>query len=307
MRFTSNDVERVESTWKQFVPSASLNRADPALFRFDWHSEELGATSLVNYRLAAQVSSTAAPEDQILACRVDAPDARLHTADRALDPTRPWISDGEAVHAEWGEDATVRAFVFDRDAAEQAARQMVGDDRLRLEVLDTSPRDAGAAARWEESFHYLERTLPTLEEGDELLRRAFERHALIITLGSFSTTLQESLRRAAQIAPAPAAVRRALAYIDENAHRSITVDDIAAAVHMSTRGLQYAFRRALDSTPAEQLRRARLEGARHDLHSGRGETIAEVARRWGFSHPSRFAAAYRACYGRAPAADRRRG
>lgn len=304
MRFTSRDVQRVESTWKQFVPSASLNRADPARFRFDWHSEEMRGASLVRYALAAQVSSTAEPEDQLLVCRVDAPDVLIRSRHGDLDPSRPWISDGQVIHATWGEEAAVRALVFDRDVAEHTAQRMTGDDSLRLRVLDASPLDAAAAARWEETFTYLERTLADLGDDDDLLRAALERHALTATLESFSTTFQESLHRAGQVRPAPAIVRRALAFIDENAHRAITIDDVAAAVHMSTRGLQYAFRRTIDSTPADHLRRARLDGARREIRDGDDDTVAAIARRWGFSHPSRFAAAYRRCYGHAPGADR---
>jgi transcriptional regulator GlxA family with amidase domain len=122
----------------------------------------------------------------------------------------------------------------------------------------------------------------------------------MMTLSAFPTTISDSLHRPAQRSAAPSAVRRALAYIDENAHRAITVDDIAAASFISTRGLQYAFRRALDITPAEALRRARLAGAHGDLLEGTGPSVGAVARRWGFSNSSRFTAAYRDAYGTAP-------
>lgn len=122
----------------------------------------------------------------------------------------------------------------------------------------------------------------------------------MMTLATFPTTFSEYLDRPAQRAAAPAAVRRALAYIDENAHRAITIDDVAAASFISTRGLQYAFRRALDITPAEALRRARLDGARRDLHAGNGRSVTEISRRWGFSNSSRFSAAYREAYGNTP-------
>lgn len=305
MRFVSHDVESVEHTWKQFVPSASLNRADPARFRFEWRSEQMQRTALVRYTLAAQVSSTAAPEDQILVCRVDAPDALVREGRRDLDPTRPWISDGRAIHATWNETATVRALVFDRGEMQEAARRLSGDDGLLLQVRDAGTVDAAAASRWEATFAYLDRTLPSLGDGDDLLRAALERHALRVTLGCFATTLGDTVRRPAQGRPAPAVVRRALTFIEENAHRAITVDDVAAAVHISTRGLQYAFRRSLDSTPAAHLRRARLDGAHRELRSGSPDTVAEIARRWGFSHPSRFAAAYRRAYGHPPGVLRR--
>ncbi|MFB8190504.1 helix-turn-helix transcriptional regulator [Microbacterium sp. NPDC055988] len=299
MQFTSTDVEQVESTWQQFVPSSSLQDADPRRFRFDWRSEQLASTSLVNYRLAAKVHSKAEPLDQILVCRVDAPDARVWSARDTLTPGAPWISDGTRVEAKWDRSADVRAFVFDRPAAEARARQLTGDDTLKLRTTGLAPHTAIDARRWEAMFAYVDQAL-ALSGSDPLIAAELERHALMMTLSAFPNTFTEAMRRPAQRAGAPVAVRRALAYIDENAHRPITVDDVAAAAYISTRGLQYAFRRALDITPTQALRRARLEGARRDLQSGEGRSVGEVARRWGFTHPTRFASAYRDAFGTPP-------
>ncbi|SDC23421.1 Helix-turn-helix domain-containing protein [Geodermatophilus telluris] len=102
---------------------------------------------------------------------------------------------------------------------------------------------------------------------------------------------------------APAAVRRAVAHIEAHAHLPLRLDEIAAAAGTSARALQYGFRRHLDTTPLGYLRRVRLEGARRELRDAdpaRGDTVAAVARRWGFAKPDRFAAAYRSAYGVPP-------
>ncbi len=148
-------------------------------------------------------------------------------------------------------------------------------------------------------FAYLDQSLAA-GDTDPLLIAELERHALTVTLSAFPTTFTDSLQRPAQRAGAPASVRRALAYIDANAHLAITIDDVAAASYISTRGLQYVFRRALDITPADALRRARLDGAHRDLRDGDGRSVGEIARRWGFSNSSRFTVAYRETYGAAP-------
>ncbi|WP_406840490.1 helix-turn-helix transcriptional regulator [Streptomyces sp. AHU1] len=99
-----------------------------------------------------------------------------------------------------------------------------------------------------------------------------------------------------------ATLRRAVAYIDDHAAEPLTVADIAAAAHVTVRALQYAFRRRLDTTPLAHLRRARLAHAHHELraaHPG-DTTVGHIAARWGFAHPGRFAALYRAAYGRHP-------
>lgn len=104
-------------------------------------------------------------------------------------------------------------------------------------------------------------------------------------------------------AVAPAAVRRAVAYIDANAGRPITVEDIAAASGVKARGLQAAFARHRGTSPTGYLRRVRMERAHRDLQDGdrtRGDTVADVARRWGFGAPGRFAVEYRRIFGRSP-------
>ncbi|MBO9625824.1 MAG: helix-turn-helix transcriptional regulator [Microbacterium sp.] len=304
MQFTSRDVEQVQATWRQFVPSATLQGVDPTRFRFDWRSAQVGSATLVRYDLEARIRSVAAPEDQILVCRVDAADGGVWSGQRDLDPARPWITDGRQVQARWDHGARVTALVFDREKAQARARALTGADDIVLTVSDLSPRSAQTAAQWERMFAYLDASIG--DDTDQLLFAELERHAMLMTLSAFSTSFDEALQSPAQRDPAPRTVRRALAFIDENAHRPITVDDVAAACFISTRGLQYAFRRAIDITPATALRRARLAGAHRELSEAPRRSVTEVARRWGFSHPSRFASAYRDMFGVLPSETVRR-
>ncbi|XVV08678.1 AraC family transcriptional regulator [Actinoplanes sp. CA-131856] len=102
---------------------------------------------------------------------------------------------------------------------------------------------------------------------------------------------------------APATVRRAKAFIDAHAAEPLTLEDVARAAGISVRGLQATFARHGDLTPLGYLRRVRLENAHRDLEAGdraRGDTVAAIARRWGFASPSRFAVDYRKVYGRSP-------
>ncbi|GGL62752.1 hypothetical protein GCM10010129_02960 [Streptomyces fumigatiscleroticus] len=101
----------------------------------------------------------------------------------------------------------------------------------------------------------------------------------------------------------PATVRRAVAYIEDRADQDIAVAEIAAAAHVTVRALQYAFRQHLGTTPLGYLRRVRLSHAHRELLDADprgGTTVTEVAARWGFFHPGRFAALYRDAYGRPP-------
>jgi len=100
-------------------------------------------------------------------------------------------------------------------------------------------------------------------------------------------------------APRPRHLRLAEAYIEAHLDQALTVDDIAAAAGISTRGLQLVFRQYRDTTPLNFWRDARLERAHADLIAGCG-SVTEVALKWGFSHFGRFAQAHAARYGLSP-------
>ncbi|MEU5149185.1 AraC family transcriptional regulator [Streptomyces yangpuensis] len=108
-------------------------------------------------------------------------------------------------------------------------------------------------------------------------------------------------------------LRRALSFIEANAHRDITLADIAASVPVTPRAVQYAFTRHAGTTPLGHLRRVRLARAHADLRSADPAdpsgtaTVAGIAGRWGFAHQGRFAAAYRREYGVPPSVTLRSG
>jgi len=100
----------------------------------------------------------------------------------------------------------------------------------------------------------------------------------------------------------PLTLRRAEAFIDDHAHTDISVSDIARAVHVTPRTLQYTFRRHRDCTPMVYVRRVRLHYAHLDLLLGdrRTTTVGSIAAKWGFVNIGRFALYYREKYGQSP-------
>ena len=105
----------------------------------------------------------------------------------------------------------------------------------------------------------------------------------------------------------PAYVRRADDFMRANAAVSIRMDQVASAAGCSVRTLNAVFRRFRDTTPLAALYRIRFEQVRAELsHSVTGASIGEVSRRFGFTNPGRFAAAYRRRFGKSPAETFRR-
>lgn len=100
----------------------------------------------------------------------------------------------------------------------------------------------------------------------------------------------------------PVLLRRAISYIEANAGNDVALADIAEAVHVTPRAVQYMFRRHLGTTPLQYLRRLRLDHVHRDLlvATQPDQTVTQVAARWGFTHTGRFAVLYRQTFGRSP-------
>lgn len=307
----SSGFEAVEQTWREFVPSARLREPAPdGQAELTWQSASLDGLSVVAYRLAGSVRSVAEPHAQLMACRVATDNGWVGAPRRDFDAGLPWATSGAVAQAAWEGEAVVRGFVFDLEHAQNAARRMSGDDALVLDVIDPAARGAAMGAYWERAHAYVLGTLVTESRGSAphpVIEAELRRHALHATLAAFTTTFTDALDRSSQARPAPLSVRRAISYMETHAPEPITIDDIAEAAGMSTRGLQAAFRRALGTTPTDYLRGVRLAGAHAELIEGGSLPVAEIARRWGFPHASRFAAQYRARYGRTPSDARRHG
>jgi transcriptional regulator GlxA family with amidase domain len=97
------------------------------------------------------------------------------------------------------------------------------------------------------------------------------------------------------------ALRKALELIGDPHAEPVRLEKLSRAVNVSWRTLDYAFREHYGMTPKSYLTAVRLNKARKDLLAAEpGETVEGIAARWGFFHPSRFAARYREQFGELP-------
>jgi AraC-like DNA-binding protein len=147
----------------------------------------------------------------------------------------------------------------------------------------------------------------------DLLLAETARSLAVAALTTFPSTALDVLLGAAPRTPAgsepPAVVRRAMEFMDANAHRTIGPEDTAAAARVGVRALQAAFRRHRDESPTDYLRGVRMERAHAELVAGdptRGDRVGAIAARWGFGNPGRFSVLYRRAYGRSPGETLRR-
>lgn len=198
-----------------------------------------------------------------------------------------------------------------RQLVRDYARRLAGTDAFELRFTDFHPRSAALAEQWFATRRYLTDTIAlTAEEPQSvLIQDALAGLIAASVLTTFPNTLTDYLdRHDARPLGATAAIRRAVVFVDEHLQEPITLADIVGASRLSVRGLQEGFRRYLDETPMGYLRRSRLDAARRDLLASdpTRDSVAGIARRWGFTHVGRFASHYREAFGEAPSVSLRR-
>jgi AraC-like DNA-binding protein len=210
---------------------------------------------------------------------------------------------GTPVPIRW-DRVDVRMVRFPIAAVTRAAGRL-GVDPVDFRFAATAPLSAVHNRHWLSTVEYLERAFdgPEPAIAYPLLRASMLQTLAAVALAVFPNTTMNVDYAAGPGRTAPAAIRRAIAHLDAHAAEPLTLEQVAAAAGVSVRGLQAGFARHRGVSPMAYLRRVRMERAHRDLQAGDrscGDTVAVIARRWGFASPGRFAVEYRKVFGRSP-------
>src|ERR1700752_2365833 len=95
----------------------------------------------------------------------------------------------------------------------------------------------------------------------------------------------------------PSDVKVAIAYMRARLGSPICVADLLTATGAPERTLRKHFRRFLGVSPLAYLRRLRLTATRDALLASSGDSVTEIAVRFGFEHFGRFSSDYRRYFG----------
>jgi AraC-like DNA-binding protein len=178
-----------------------------------------------------------------------------------------------------------------------------GQAPLPIRFTSLQPADEASARLWKNTVAYMVRTVLA---DDAVVTPLIAGHAnrllAAVMLSTFPNTAAPETASSDRTDSRPVLLRRAIEYMDANATNDISLADIAEAIHVTPRAVQYMFRRHLDSTPLQYLRRIRLHYAHLELSAAdrMHDTVTEIAARWGFAHTGRFAVLYRQTYGQSP-------
>ncbi|GAA0316452.1 hypothetical protein GCM10010302_64440 [Streptomyces polychromogenes] len=203
------------------------------------------------------------------------------------------------------EDAAVESLAVPWTAVQAAAHRTGPCSRRPVRFTGLAPLDDAGAGIWRRTADFVRRSLFATDPRPAPLVLAESGRLLAATaLAVFpNDTVPAPADRTEGPDGTSDTLRRAVAFIDDNADRDIGLADIAGSVPVTPRALQYAFARHAGTTPLAYLRRVRLAQVHAELQAADPAgpvTVTEVAARWGFGHAGRFAAAYRAAYGASP-------
>jgi AraC-like DNA-binding protein len=210
------------------------------------------------------------------------------------------------------------SIVLNRSLLMQTAGLTEDQPSSALHFTGTQPASPSLTGHWRSTVEHL-RDILTLHQDaitEPLVISNLARHLAASALATFPNTGVPEPTSADGRDATPAAVRKAVAYIEANAHSDIGLADIAVAARVTPRALRMAFARHDTTSPFGRLRLARLDRAHFDLLAAGSaypgdstdqagtprddSTVATVAARWGFATPANFAAYYHHIYGVSP-------
>ena len=165
------------------------------------------------------------------------------------------------------------------------------------------PVDVPSGRLWKDTVSYVKNSVLANDTmATPLVLGHASRLLAAVTLSTFPNTVTVDPTPYDYTDHKPVLLARAIEFIDAHAANDISLADIAEAVHVTPRAVQYMFRRHLETTPLQYLRRVRLHHAHQELRGTdrMQETVTAIAARWGFVHTGRFAVLYRQTYGQSP-------
>ena len=131
-----------------------------------------------------------------------------------------------------------------------------------------------------------------------ILSSTIKSYLCTVLLGSLNHNFSSAMR-AGSVSVVPRSVKRAEEYMREKCAEAITIEELAKVAECSARSLHAAFKAFRGSTPMRVLRDIRLEAAHQDILNDMG-TVTDIAFKYGFSNPGRFAGQYAQKFGQKP-------
>ena len=220
------------------------------------------------------------------------------------------LPEGELLVPRWHAGCRLIALRVSRNTLEDTLSEALGRPlTTQIEFKPSMVTTRGPARSWMHMFSVFAQELfrPDSALAQPLVATPFVDSLLHALLLAADHPYRDALAERTKLV-APHTIRPAVDIIESEPHLPLTVASLAAECHVSSRALQQSFIRHMGMSPMTYLRQVRLRRAHQQLLESDPsvETVASIAKRWGYSNPGRFAAAHASRYGETPAATLRR-
>src|SRR3954468_21993912 len=285
----------LEASYPGYRPEESNSHRD-----FGFHSQHVrvGSSSLARLRYSLSADNNVELSDVLVVVQPDDGGMKVSLGrheDAVLPGSSVLLPAHQVVSVLWA-DTVADCVGVQTAEVERVAVETTGLEGTALRFTGLRPMSPALGRRWGDAVRRVVNVLVGHPEvgAAPLVATALTQRLVRAVLETFPSTTLVSHRRLPPDHATPAVVRRAIEHIEANAHREMTLTEIADAAGIGARGLQAAFLRHRDTTPtayAERVRMARAHRDLLDIAPGRPGRVPTIAARWGFADRRRFAAA----------------
>lgn len=222
--------------------------------------------------------------------------SRPHGNGVIFDPRAPHV-------AAWADDAILYAVKVGCDALQTHARAILGrgldgpiEFPLGFDLSSASGQSLISAVR------FLRKEIGRAGgiADSVILRAQLEEFVMTQLLMAVPNSLQDALVRPVR-RPNRRHVARVVDYIHAHPHLPLTLAELASIGAVGARALQEGFHEEFGTSPTAYLRGVRLDHAHAELQEAEpGDSVTQIASRWGFGHMSRFSEQYKRRFGVSP-------
>jgi AraC-like DNA-binding protein len=300
--FETDDEQVAETYLRRVYPSAEIHESKRA-FRFQQLTRSAGGIGFTRFRLSSWTDITVEFEEVAAFGMVLGGEYSANLNAAPLDAERPFVFTPGSGRSHSEHLDLLMVNIDMQTLAASASRSHDGEPG-GARFVRTAPASKVLEAHWRRTLGYAWNGVLEVEDlfRNDLVRATTFDSVVAAAVAAFQITGTGSGGERSRLAGTAGAVRAAQEYVDAHVDSALTVQQIAAVAGVSVRALQLGFRRDLEMTPLEYVRRRRLEAARAALLAAdRGEVlISELAHRWGYTNSGRFTAQYAALFGELP-------
>lgn len=300
------NLETLEPNWKWTVPAEQDGD-----YSFKFNKQALQSTFITSAEHAAALEGVTRRDVPrvsiifVLAGEVGVYDRRTVKTLRIPANCVASINDRVGKRLNMSPKSAWLSFQVPEAVLRQNFEELTGEPYVQEFALPPTSFRQGDAQGLYQTLRQAERELKVARPEERLmLAKAYKQLALIKLFTKLPHNLADAFDHSVR-KNAPRQLLKAEAYMRENLHNAISLEDLANAAGCSARALQRMFRFYRSDTPMGILCNYRLAAAHGAIKAGQAESITDLAMSLQFSNPGRFSVLYKSAYGFSPSSTLR--